>query len=99
MKNNKSYSDAMKHFHGGDLKAILNELQDGKQVYTHHFEFKLSNGKRYYQFSGKENRPHLRKCLWSLEADGLIENIDLGFHIHQWKTTKNGQEFLKQTKP
>jgi len=37
------------------------------------------------------NRPHLRKCLWTLESDGFIENINLGMNIHQWKITEQGK--------
>ena len=79
-----------KMYYRDDLKNILNELKDGKQVYTHYFEFIRVNGNRQWQFVGKENRPHLRKCLRTLEADGLVENINLGCNIHQWKITEKG---------
>lgn len=92
---NKIHNEEMKRWCRGDLNNILVELQDGKQVYTHHFEHTFSDGRRHYNFVGKSNRPHLRKCLWTLEADGLIENIDLGMNIHQWKITERGKEFLK----
>lgn len=77
-----------------DLNKILNELKDDKQVYTHYFEFISVNGNRQWQFVGKENRPHLRKCLRTLEADGLVENINLGCNIHQWKITEKGKNLI-----
>ncbi len=42
----------MKRWYHHDLKNILIELQDGKQVYTHHFEGSFSDGRRHYNFVG-----------------------------------------------
>jgi len=79
----KGYSEDLKRWHRGDLKAILRELQDGRQVYTHHFH--------YIDRYSLKDRTHLRKCLWSLVGEGLIENINLGYNIHQWKITEAGK--------
>ena len=86
------YSNDMKIYYRGALLALLKELADGKQVYTHHFEFMQP---KRWEFVGKDNRPHLCKCLRTLEADGYIENINLGCNIHQWKITDAGKEHLK----
>lgn len=95
MKNSKLFSEEMTRWYRGDLQNILFELRDGKQVYTNHFENTFSDGRRHWNFVGKSNRPHLRKCLWTLEAQGLIENINLGMNIHQWKISDAGKDFLK----
>lgn len=86
-----THSKEMTIYYCGHLKAILKELADGKKVYTHHFEH---INPKVWQFVGKENRPHLRKCLKTLEAAGLIENFNLGFNIHQWAITDSGQALI-----
>lgn len=90
----KVHSEEMKRWYRHDLQSILDELKDGKRVYTHHFERKLSDGRTHYNFVGKSNRPHLLKCLWTLVSDELIENINLGMNVLQWKITDKGREFL-----
>lgn len=79
-------SDYLKHYHSQTLLNILKHA--AKEVrYTHAFELE-------YCLKGKANRPFLRKCLRTLEADGLIENINLGYNIHQWKITDAGKAYL-----
>ena len=80
----KTLSDDLRRWYAGDLIARLNELSNQAQVYTLHFEF--MRPKRFYV----RDRGHLRKCLRTLEADGLVEKINLGFNIHQWKITEAG---------
>jgi hypothetical protein len=94
--NKKIYNQDMQMWYRADFRSILLELEDGKQVYIHHFEGVLSSGKRLYSFVGKNNRPHLRKCLWSLESNGLIININLGMNQHMWKITDLGKTFLNK---
>ena len=94
-KNKIFFSEEMKRWYSSDLKTILSELKDGKKVYTHHFEYTLSNGKRHYNFVGKSQRPHLLKCLRTLETDGLINKISLESKINQWEITDKGKYFLK----
>ncbi len=90
----KAYNDNSKLWYKEDLLDLLTEMLGGKLMYTHHFEFPFKDGRNHYQFVGKDNRPHLRKCLWTLEADGLIENINLGNNVHQWKITEKGENYL-----
>ena len=90
----KIHSADSKFRYQGDLLALLLEMKGGEQVYTHHFECTFKDGRRHWQFVGKDSRPHLRKCLWTLEADGLVENINLGNNVHQWKITEKGENHL-----
>lgn len=83
----KYYSENMQRHYHHDLMDILNAMEPGVPVYTHHFEFLKP---RNYGFVGKDNRPHLRKCLWTLVELGLIQNINLGNNIHKWKITQDG---------
>lgn len=94
MASIKVYSEKMKQWYSCDLIMILSELNISEEVYTHHFEGILFNGKRNFGFVGKDNRPHLRKCLWTLEHDGLIENINIGLNIYKWKITERGRNYL-----
>ena len=89
MAASKTLSPDNQMYYRHSLRAILAELTDGKQVYTHHFEYLgLSSISR--------DRPLLRKCLRTLEAQGFIENINLGFNIHQWKITEAGKQELNK---
>lgn len=93
------YSDQMKRWHSSALRSLLIELAAANEpVYTHHFEMTFRDGRRHYEFVGKSSRSHLRKCLRTLEADGLIENINLGMNIHQWKITELGKQTAHEGK-
>lgn len=81
-------SDNDRMYYRTGLKKILHALRDGQKHYTHHFE-------QITCFSGKDNRPLLRKCLRTLEADGLVQNFDQGYNIHMWQITDKGKEQLK----
>lgn len=85
----KAYSPRLQTYYSYDLDRILLELADGKEVYTHHFEYL---NPRIWEFVN--DRSHLRKCLWSLAEDGLIENINLGSNIYKWKITEKGKNEL-----
>lgn len=82
MKNTHSEIDQI--YYEPHYRALVKELEKGLEYYTHHFEFIGVSA-----FVGKSNRPHLRKCLRTLEKDGIIENINLGSNIHKWKIIKN----------
>jgi hypothetical protein len=96
MKKSQVYSEDLRRWHSAHIQALLEALRKMEQpAYTHLFEFIGIN-----EFSGDNNRPHLRKCLRTLEAYGLIENINLGFHIHQWRITEKGMtNDFKATEP
>lgn len=76
------------HFDRSLVRIILRGFKEGEQHYTHHFEFLASS------FSGKSNRPLLRKYLRHLEEKGYIRNHDLGHNIHKWSITQDGIDVL-----
>ncbi len=82
-----------RYYYKQGLLAILKKLEEGSELYTFQFEHVYS-----YTFTGKANRPLLRKCLRTLEHDGLIHNIDLGTNIHKWRITQKGRSLLNYTK-
>jgi hypothetical protein len=90
MNKNRIHSDNMKLVYRADMLALLNEIKDGEAVYTNHFENEFKDGRKYWQFAGKHCRPHLIKCLRTLEADGYITNIVIKTKVHQWQITDSG---------
>jgi hypothetical protein len=96
MKKSQVYSEDLRRWHSAHIQALLVSIRELKEpAYTHYFGFIGISS-----FAGPLNRPHLRKCLRTLEAYGLIENINLGFHIHQWKITEKGiTNDFKATEP
>lgn len=66
------------------VKILLRNFNEGELHYTHHFDNSCSS------FSGKDNRPLLRKYLRHLEERGYISNHNLGHNIHKWSITKDG---------
>lgn len=87
---NQLLTDNDRMYYRTGLQQILHLLRDGQKHYTHHFEY---IGCSY--FAGKANRPFLRKCLRTLEADGLVQNFDQGWNVHMWQITDKGKEQLK----
>ena len=84
---NQLLTDNDRMYYCTALQQIVNLLRDGQKHYTHHFE-------QIACFSGKDNRPLLRKCLRTLESDGLVQNFDQGYNIHMWQITEKGKEHL-----
>lgn len=83
-------SDYDRAYHRSELNAILEKLaSEESEIPTSSFEF-LSP--RIWSFVGKDNRPFLRRCLRTLESEGLIENINKGFNHHYWKITESERE-------
>lgn len=78
----------MPHFDKSLIKALLKAFIPDKQHYTHHFESGISS------FTGKDNRPRLRKYLRYLEGKGYVKNHNLGFNMHQWSITQDGIDML-----
>ena len=95
MNKNRIHSDNMKLVYRADMLSILNEISDGFPVYTNHFEGIFNDGFTHWQFVGKYCRPHLIKCLRTLEADGLIINIVVITNVHKWQITTKGIEALE----
>lgn len=82
----KLLSDNERVYYKSVLQSIVNALEKCSPAYTHHFE---SIG--HMCIKGKDNRPLLRRMLRTLEADGIVENIDLGCNTHKWKLIKKAQ--------
>ena len=88
----KGYSEDLKRWYRASLKRILAELEKTREEeYTHHFS-NLDG----CDFRGKDGRPHLRKCLWTLTESGYVEMIDKGFNTYKWKITKSGIKYLRK---
>jgi len=80
-------SDNDRMYYRTALQKILHALRDGQKHYTHHFEYI-----DVASLKGKDNRPLLRKCLRTLEADGFIKNFDEGSNVHMWQITEKGKQ-------
>ena len=76
----KILSDNQRSYYRALLSVIVESMEVGKQYYTHYFETIQGVG---YTFTN--DRPLLRKVLRTLEADGKIKNINLGFNCHKWE--------------
>jgi len=98
INKNRIHSDNMKLVYRADMLALLNEIKDGDPVYTNHFEGVFNDGFMHWQFVGKHCRPHLIKCLRTLEADGLIINIVVITNVHKWQITQKGIDTLECNK-
>jgi hypothetical protein len=86
-------SDNDRMYYRTALQKILHAMRDGHKHYTHAFENVYG-----YLFAGKHNRALLRKCLRTLEADGLVQNFDEGFNVHMWQITEKGKQHLTSIK-
>lgn len=76
------------HFDKSLILKLLREFEEGKEHYTHEFEKSASS------FTGKANRPDLRKYLRYCESKGYILNYDKGTNIHKWSITQDGIDML-----
>lgn len=74
----------MPHFDRSLIKILLRGFTPNEQHYTHHFEGLCSS------FTGKDNRPELRKYLRHMEEKGYVVNHNLGHNIHKWSITQDG---------
>lgn len=78
----------MDRFDRSLIKKLLRGFKPGEQHYTHSFEYVD------YSFTGKDNRPLLRKYLRHMQDKGYILNHDLGHNTHKWSITQDGIDML-----
>jgi hypothetical protein len=72
------------------VKILLSGFEEGKEMYTHHFEF---IGCSF--FKGKDNRPLLRKYLAYCKEKGYVQQHKYAHNIHRWSITQDGLEVLQ----
>lgn len=60
---------------------ILSLFKENESYYTSHF--------RYAASTVRSDIVLLRRILRTLEADGTVQNINLGFNDHKWKLSNS----------
>lgn len=65
-------------YYSSVIDRLLYVLSDNAPHYT--FELRQSTS------TTSHDAPLLRRILRTLEDDGKIENVNLGYNIHKWKT-------------